>query len=53
MTLIIGESILNHSGGCAILDFDGSMVEGIERFFRGFNSKPVMYLMASRQQYLK
>lgn len=43
MSLIISESVRLNCVKYKVLDFDGSMIEGIERFFRGFNSYPVHY----------
>jgi hypothetical protein len=48
MSAIIWESIKMHHEECSILDFDGSMIEDIERYFRGFGAEPVMYLKAER-----
>jgi len=48
MSAIIWESIKMHHEECSILDFDGSMIEDIERYFRGFDTEPVMYLKAER-----
>ncbi|MEO0472650.1 MAG: GNAT family N-acetyltransferase [Bacteroidota bacterium] len=31
-------------GACLSWDFEGSMIEGVERFFRGFGAKPQAYL---------
>ena len=46
MTAIIWESIKMHHSTCKILDFDGSMIEDIERYFRGFDAEPVVYMKA-------
>ncbi|MBK7340315.1 MAG: hypothetical protein IPQ10_02440 [Saprospiraceae bacterium] len=43
MSLIISESVRILGGNYTILDFDGSMIEPIERFFRGFGAYPVPY----------
>ena len=43
MSLIIWESIKKVHGDSVLYDFDGSMIESIERFFRGFGSIPVQY----------
>jgi len=43
MTKIIAESVRLYSHQYRILDFDGSMIEPIERFFRGFGAYPVRY----------
>ena len=48
MSAIIWESIKMHHEVCNILDFDGSMIEDIERYFRGFDAEPVMYLQAEK-----
>jgi hypothetical protein len=43
MTLIITESVRLFGGQYQFLDFDGSMIEPIERFFRGFGGFPIRY----------
>lgn len=43
MTKIIAESVRLNEGKYEYLDFDGSMIEPIERFFRGFGAFPVRY----------
>jgi Acetyltransferase (GNAT) domain len=43
MTLIITESVRLFGEKYSILDFDGSMIEPIERFLRGFGAYPVRY----------
>jgi len=43
MTAIIAESIKKYSDEYEFLDFDGSMIEPIERFFRGFGAFPMKY----------
>ena len=43
MTKIIAESVRLFGEGHDWLDFDGSMLEPIERFFRGFGAEPVRY----------
>ena len=48
MSAIICESIKMHHEVCNILDFDGSRIEDIERYFRGFDAEPVMYLQAEK-----
>lgn len=36
--------------GCTVFDFEGSMLEGVEAFFRGFGSQPAPYLFISRNR---
>jgi Acetyltransferase (GNAT) domain len=43
MSIIIAESVRLYAGQYQYLDFDGSMIESIERFFRGFGACPVRY----------
>jgi len=43
MTIIIAESVRLFGPKYQYLDFDGSMIEPIERFFRGFGAFPVRY----------
>jgi len=43
MSKIIAESVRLRGQGYDYLDFDGSMIESIERFFRGFGAFPVHY----------
>ncbi len=43
MSKIIAESVRLNEGKYDYLDFDGSMIEAIERFFRGFGATPVRY----------
>ncbi|MFN0037378.1 MAG: GNAT family N-acetyltransferase [Saprospiraceae bacterium] len=43
MTRIIAESVRMFGANHQFLDFDGSMIEPIERFFRGFGAFPVRY----------
>lgn len=43
MSKIIAESIQKFGHQYRYLDFDGSMIEPIERFFRGFGAFPVRY----------
>jgi hypothetical protein len=49
MSAIIWESMKMHHDTCDVFDFDGSMIEGIERYFRGFDAQPVMYLQAQKK----
>jgi hypothetical protein len=48
MTLLLWEGIRCAAARDTLFDFDGSMVETIERFFRSFGAKQVPYLMVSR-----
>lgn len=44
MSLLMWEAMIQSLDTCTLFDFEGSMIEGIERFFRGFGAKPVPYL---------
>jgi len=48
MTLLLWEGIRCAAARGTVFDFDGSMVETIERFFRSFGAKQVPYLTVSR-----
>jgi hypothetical protein len=52
MTLLLWEGIACAAERDTVFDFDGSMVETIERFFRSFGAKQVPYLMVSRTKAL-
>jgi hypothetical protein len=53
MSLIIWESIKKaHAEGYKVYDFDGSMIEPIERFLRGFGAVPVPYLSVKKNRLL-
>jgi len=41
--LLIDNLIKKHEKSAVILDFEGSIIEGIARFFRSFGAKPVIY----------
>jgi len=43
MSKIIAESVRLNDKKYRYLDFDGSMIEPVERFFRGFGAYPVRY----------
>jgi len=43
MYAIINRFIADHAGTGIILDFEGSNVEGIARFFEGFGAQPETY----------
>ena len=44
MSLLMWQAILEAKSRSRIFDFEGSMIEGIEKFFRGFSPRPVPYL---------
>jgi hypothetical protein len=49
MSLIIWEAMRRaQAAGSTIFDFEGSMIEPVERFFRGFGAIPIPYLNISR-----
>lgn len=48
-TLILWKAIQYASTVSKVFDFEGSMVEGIETFFRRFGSTPVVYYEIQRQ----
>lgn len=48
MTLLLSEAIRHACQTDKIFDFEGSMIEGIEGFFRGFGGRPVPYLMIEK-----
>jgi hypothetical protein len=53
MSLIIWEAIKKaHAAGYKVFDFDGSMIEPIERFLRGFGAVPVPYLSVKKNRLL-
>lgn len=52
-TLILWEAIQYASQVSKIFDFEGSMVEGIETFFRRFGGDPVVYYEISQESFLK
>lgn len=51
-TLILWKAIQYASTVSEVFDFEGSMVEGIETFFRRFGSTPVIYYEVKRQSFL-
>lgn len=52
LTLVIWEGIKFASTVSEIFDFEGSMIEGIENYFRRFGGKPVVYYHITRQNAL-
>jgi GNAT acetyltransferase-like protein len=48
MTLLLWEAIRCAAARGTVFDFEGSMLETIERFFRSFGAQQVPYLMVSR-----
>jgi hypothetical protein len=43
MFLLIDEFISRHAGKNLIMDFEGSMIPGVARFFSGFGAEPYNY----------
>ena len=53
MSLIIWEAIKKaRNSGYKVFDFDGSMIEPIERFLRGFGAVPVPYMRVQKNTLL-
>jgi hypothetical protein len=50
MSLLLSTAIEKACSLGHIFDFEGSMIEGIEGFFRGFGGRPVPYLMVEKNQ---
>lgn len=48
MFLIVDEIIKKYAGQSLLLDFEGSMIPGVARFFAGFGAKPRVYQMYRR-----
>jgi hypothetical protein len=48
MFFIVDEIVKKHAGQPLILDFEGSMIPGVARFFGGFGAIPTVYQMYSR-----
>lgn len=47
--LLMWEAILHaKTAGCTHFDFEGSMIEGIEQFFRKFGAQPILYLQIAK-----
>lgn len=44
MPVLMWQAILEARSRSQLFDFEGSMIEGIEKFFRGFSPRPVPYL---------
>lgn len=45
-----GICLANRLPGIEIFDFEGSMIEPVEAFFRGFNAEPVVYFQVRRNR---
>lgn len=52
-SLIIWEAIQYASEVSKVFDFEGSMIEGIETFFRRFGGEPVVYYEIQRQSMIQ
>jgi hypothetical protein len=48
MSLLLAQALRHACDAGQIFDFEGSMIEGIEGFFRGFGGHPVPYLMIEK-----
>jgi Acetyltransferase (GNAT) domain len=48
-SLLMWESIMRARAVTDVFDFEGSMVKGVERFFRAFGGRQVAYLAVSRK----
>lgn len=48
MSLVLWEAICRQPSGVEIFDFEGSMIEPIERFFRAFGARQTPYFYVSR-----
>jgi hypothetical protein len=48
MSLLLAQALRQACEAGQIFDFEGSMIEGIEGFFRGFGGHPVPYLMIEK-----
>lgn len=53
MSLAIWHSIEQAADGVRVHDFEGSMLEPVEKFFRGFNTYPVPYLQIRKNNFPK
>jgi hypothetical protein len=53
MSLAIWHSIQQAGEGIAIHDFEGSMLQPVEHFFRGFGTHPVSYLQITKNNFPK
>lgn len=50
MTILLWQAMQNARASSTIFDFEGSMIESIEGFFRGFGARPVPYLNIQKNQ---
>ena len=53
MSLAIWQSIQSAEKEIEVHDFEGSMLEPVEHFFRGFGTRPVPYLQISKNDFPK
>lgn len=50
MSLLLSSALQKAGETSAVFDFEGSMIEGIEGFFRGFGGRPVPYLSIEKNR---
>lgn len=48
--LVLWEAIKRSMGNSRIFDFEGSMLEGVESFFRTFGGRPIPYLFIEKNE---
>ena len=48
MFLLVDELLRQHAGSDLIFDFEGSMIEGVARFYKGYGAQPEIYRIARR-----
>jgi len=53
MSLAIWHSIENAGENIDLIDFEGSMMEPVEKFFRGFGPHPISYLQVRKNSFPK
>jgi hypothetical protein len=53
MSLALWHSIEQAGEAIKVIDFEGSMIEPVEHFFRGFGGRPVAYLQIKKNKFPK